>query len=956
MSVLDGNPIHVEVSTTDGESKGASISNPVLGGKSVLNPINVDESTRDGELKGTSISNPIFSTSASASQAIEVLVNLKSAPNVALALQAIKVQKTGKSNSLQKLEAEAGVDSNAEADVNSTLRNKPTKAIRMKDITCLSNRRFLFKAVFSEAKGDYTASLALSFDKKGSAFDPIKRCEKHVATTIDQECPCICIYNLFSRIQSGIPGFKKENGGHYDNRQFLYPKAYDGKYAFRHVSSIKRSDIKIDVPFMQDQCMPTTKTIKSFVVPESSPALDAAPKYKDGFSSSRIKSNGEINSNARQYSRKREGGRQRHTETTASVSRMKPTEKCDKTNEKCDSFRYCVRKCNTDPTTNEFGVTSLIDLRANGCVFICGSEYVVEDNLQHPTVTVSGANIGTKNNVPIKTMAALAKTKSGEEVICVFHNAAHVHDTSMSRIFISYEQMSSCVTNIQLNKNKFDDDADNHFQESVTINIHSFEVKRRPTIFCSDKEKRIPFLDLKPFSQQQFKTLTKVHMTSPDAWIPPNKLKSQKCCSFCGTVNCTRPRCVKLHSFGNGYVPTKELEPGEYIIHKTNKKMSDIVVNSSAKTDYPLDLRAHARKNCKGFQDVFQLAHPPNNAHNLDFGRKKKEKKMTPGHKVQQRHEEQWNNKKTSASTDFLSTKKLGRDRVFVDNYVPDRTGLTAGVHECAKAEALIGFESFFVTNLQILVLEDWSNGKLPKRTINRLKERNHHQPALCQDRSDFFPETYEAQQSHHGLSQDSFCTQSLLEQNIISPNKYSQESVCMLNKPSISKFLDCVSEDDDTNFMDVLLYQNKIDQPPAKYHFDAIVNHQGPLQKNHPKFKSCRYNISVQWRSGETTWEPLNNFVKSHPNEVAKYVVDNRLQHLLEDVLWGMTSVKQEVERLTSTSTSTSTQVNRYTKKARKKRKPIKKDLTKKARKKRKPGSILDRGRDKRLKPSHQR
>ena len=144
-------------------------------------------------------------------------------------------------------------------------------------------------------------------------------------------------------------------------------------------------------------------------------------------------------------------------------------------------------------------------------------------------------------------------------------------------------------------------------------------------------------------------------------------------------------------------------------------------------------------------------------------------------------------------------------------------------------------------------VLEDWSNGKLPKRTVNRLKERNHHQPALCQDRSDFFPETYEAQQSHHGLSQDSFCTQSLLEQNIISPNKYSQESVCMLNKPSISKFLDCVSEDDDTNFMDVLLYQNKIDQPPAKYHFDAIVNHQGPLQKNHPKFKLCRYNISVQ-------------------------------------------------------------------------------------------------------------
>ena len=168
-----------------------------------------------------------------------------------------------------------------------------------------------------------------------------------MATTIDQECPCICIYNLFSRIQSGIPGFTKENGGHYDNRQFLYPKAYDGKCAFWHASSIKRSNTKIDIPFMQDQCMPTSKTIKSFVLPEPSPALDAAPKHKDGFSSSRIKSNGEINSNARQCSCKREGGRQCHTETTASVSQMKPTKKCDKTNEKCNSFCHCVRKCNT---------------------------------------------------------------------------------------------------------------------------------------------------------------------------------------------------------------------------------------------------------------------------------------------------------------------------------------------------------------------------------------------------------------------------------------------------------------------------------------------------------------------------------------------------------------------------------------------------------------------------------
>ena len=166
-----------------------------------------------------------------------------------------------------------------------------------------------------------------------------------------------------------------------------------------------------------------------------------------------------------------------------------------------------------------------------------------------------------------------------------------------------------------------------------------------------------------------------------------------------------------------------------------------------------------------------------------------------------------------------------------------------------------------------------------------------------------------------------------------------------MLNKPSLSNFLEDVSEDDDTDFMDVLNLQDKMQQTQAKYHFDGIVNHQGPIQKNDPKFQSCGYNVSVQWRSGEKTWEPLNNFVKSHPKEVAKCVVDDKLQHLLEDVLWGKTSVKEEVEQLTRHTKK----LNRYTKKPRKKRKATKKDITKK-------GSFLDRGRKKRLKPSHQR
>ena len=77
MSVLDGNPIHVEVSTTDGESKGASISNPVKV-ESASQPITV-KSVTNGESEGVSVLDGelvLNPTSALASLAIDVLVQL----------------------------------------------------------------------------------------------------------------------------------------------------------------------------------------------------------------------------------------------------------------------------------------------------------------------------------------------------------------------------------------------------------------------------------------------------------------------------------------------------------------------------------------------------------------------------------------------------------------------------------------------------------------------------------------------------------------------------------------------------------------------------------------------------------------------------------------------------------------------------------------------------------------
>ena len=86
-------------------------------------------------------------------------------------------------------------------------------------------------------------------------------------------------------------------------------------------------------------------------------------------------------------------------------------------------------------------------------------------------------------------------------------------------------------------------------------------------------------------------------------------------------------------------------------------------------------------------------------------------------------------------------------------------------------------------------------------------------------------------------------------------------------------------------------------------YHFNRIINHQGPLTKgkNPDIYQKCKYNVRIKWTNGDTTSEPLNRFVKDSPQEVAKYIFENRLQHLLQEKVWGLESVKGEVDRLTN-------------------------------------------------------
>ncbi len=66
-------------------------------------------------------------------------------------------------------------------------------------------------------------------------------------------------------------------------------------------------------------------------------------------------------------------------------------------------------------------------------------------------------------------------------------------------------------------------------------------------------------------------------------------------------------------------------------------------------------------------------------------------------------------------------------------------------------------------------------------------------------------------------------------------------------------------------------------------YHFRGIIGHQGPLDSKHPNWKKSKYNILVEWETGEKTYEPLLAFIKDDPVTCAQYAKANDLLHLDE-------------------------------------------------------------------------
>ena len=75
---------------------------------------------------------------------------------------------------------------------------------------------------------------------------------------------------------------------------------------------------------------------------------------------------------------------------------------------------------------------------------------------------------------------------------------------------------------------------------------------------------------------------------------------------------------------------------------------------------------------------------------------------------------------------------------------------------------------------------------------------------------------------------------------------------------------------DEQDNFMDQEIYR-----------FRAIIGHEGPLKATDPNWKGSKWNVQIEWETGEISFEPLSAIAADDPITCAAYVKEKNLYNL---------------------------------------------------------------------------
>ena len=72
----------------------------------------------------------------------------------------------------------------------------------------------------------------------------------------------------------------------------------------------------------------------------------------------------------------------------------------------------------------------------------------------------------------------------------------------------------------------------------------------------------------------------------------------------------------------------------------------------------------------------------------------------------------------------------------------------------------------------------------------------------------------------------------------------------------------------------------NSMDQ--ELYRFRAIIGHEGPLKATDPNWKGSKWNVQIEWETGEITFEPLSVIAADDPITCAAYAKEKTYTTLM--------------------------------------------------------------------------
>ena len=82
-------------------------------------------------------------------------------------------------------------------------------------------------------------------------------------------------------------------------------------------------------------------------------------------------------------------------------------------------------------------------------------------------------------------------------------------------------------------------------------------------------------------------------------------------------------------------------------------------------------------------------------------------------------------------------------------------------------------------------------------------------------------------------------------------------------------------------SYVQMLDHLDHQEQQEDLYKFRAITGHQGPLSPQDENSKGSKYNVMVEWETGEITDEPLSLIAADNPVTCAEYAKKHDLLHL---------------------------------------------------------------------------